>query len=1039
MIRRIDDSIADILHTLQDLGIDNNTICVFSSDNGPHNEGNNPRTFESFANMEGIKRDMWEAGIRAPTIVRWPGHIAGATGNENNIHEISYPSALWDWMPTFCELANVPAPAWCDGVSLVPTLTGTGTQRDKGYLYFEFQSSGSTPNWAEFPNHGGDIKGEMQCLRIGDHMGIRTGITTGSEPFKIYNVTSDPGEATNLAASLPMVQSQMQSLALTARRPGGGVSRLYDGLPLPAVTSPPSLSPGLSWKSYTDPGGTWQWVPEFRDLTAGASGTANIVDLSVRPGDDNFGLLFTGYLNVATAGSYTFYLDSDTGADFFLHDGHLIDDDFAHSGSVTSTAVNLSVGLHPFRLYYRHATGSRNLALDWSGPGLSRQAVPQSAYFTEGTTPPGPPVATNDTATTAFETPVLIDVLANDIDDGTPGPMTLQSVGTPDFGTAAVEAGKVRYSPPVGFSGAATFSYVITDGANTDNANVTVTVQPAGTPLSGTLWTTTFTGSDGTDRALTNTNGAPAFTDSLTADDANLTFEDITFTGTVFMHSGDMASGNYYSPRTNVDSPAAGSPQNGGWWQSEFRYTGGSQSIDLTSIAFNMAWSNSSGIFQTNSETIVRDITLTVEYSLNGGASWGQIASPQNYDLTEPNGEDQLQVRTFIPASAIRVQHSNQDLWLRVRAENANGTAGAYVDIKSIEFVGIVLPDPVVLWTTTFSASPASDGNNRNLTNTNGDPSFTDTLSADDANLTFQDITFTGTVFMNVGTMASGTYYSPRTNVDNPGAAIPQNGGWWQTEFRYTGGSQMIGLSDIAFNMLWSNSSGNLQTTSGASIRDITLTAEYSLNDGANWIPIASPQTFDLTEPNGEDQFQWRTFTPASAILIDHSTQDLWLRVRAENAGTATGAYADIQSIAFRGNIMPPVDDYTTWAAEYPGANLTDPDADLDGDGMTNFEERAFGLNPTSGSSVNPITIPLNGAFTYTRRDPSLTGLSYTVWTTTNLQAWSPGNPDGWTEDSGAMQAPGVPDSNGVQSVSVTLSPGLLTGEKLFVRVRASN
>jgi arylsulfatase A-like enzyme len=78
MIRRIDESIADILRTLQDLGIDDNTLCVFSSDNGPHNEGNNPRTFESFANMEGIKRDMWEAAIRVPTIVRWPGKIAGS-------------------------------------------------------------------------------------------------------------------------------------------------------------------------------------------------------------------------------------------------------------------------------------------------------------------------------------------------------------------------------------------------------------------------------------------------------------------------------------------------------------------------------------------------------------------------------------------------------------------------------------------------------------------------------------------------------------------------------------------------------------------------------------------------------------------------------------------------------------------------------------------------------------------------------------------------------------------------------------------------
>ena len=138
MIRRIDNSIADIIQTLKDLNIDDNTLLIFTSDNGPHNEQHNPRYFESFANMEGIKRDMWEAGIRVPTVVRWPGSIAGATGNENNIHEIDYPCAIWDWMPTFAEMAGVPAPSWCDGVSLLPTLTGSGTQRDKGYLYFEF-------------------------------------------------------------------------------------------------------------------------------------------------------------------------------------------------------------------------------------------------------------------------------------------------------------------------------------------------------------------------------------------------------------------------------------------------------------------------------------------------------------------------------------------------------------------------------------------------------------------------------------------------------------------------------------------------------------------------------------------------------------------------------------------------------------------------------------------------------------------------------------------------------------------------------------
>jgi arylsulfatase A-like enzyme len=475
MIRRIDDSVADILRTLQDLGIDNNTLCIFSSDNGPHNEGNNPRTFQSFANMEGIKRDMWEAGIRVPTIVRWPGRIAGATGNENNIHEISYPSALWDWMPTFCQIAGVPAPAWCDGVSLLPTLTGTGTQRDKGYLYYEFLNNSSTPSWTEFPNHGGDTQGQMQAIRIGNHMGVRTGITTGNENFRIYDVTTDPGQATNLAASLPAVQAEMKALALTARRPGGGVTRPYDSLALPAAP-PPSFAPGVKWRSYVDAGPTWQWVPEFRDLTPTASGTTTIPSVAVRPGDDHFGLLFTGYIQIPTAGSYNFYLDSDTGADFFLHDGHLIADDFNHSGSVSSAAVNLSAGLHPIRLHYRHATGTRTLSLEWSGPGITRQAVPSSAFFHEAAATPGPPTANDDSASTTIGTSVLIDVLANDFDDGTPSPLAIQSIGTPTSGTGAIESGKIRYTPPAGYAGTATFNYTISDGDGTDSATVTVSV-----------------------------------------------------------------------------------------------------------------------------------------------------------------------------------------------------------------------------------------------------------------------------------------------------------------------------------------------------------------------------------------------------------------------------------------------------------------------------------------------------------------------------------------------------------------------------------
>jgi hypothetical protein len=125
--------------------------------------------------------------------------------------------------------------------------------------------------------------------------------------------------------------------------------------------------------------------------------------------------------------------------------------------------------------------------------------------------------------------------------------------------------------------------------------------------------------------------------------------------------------------------------------------------------------------------------------------------------------------------------------------------------------------------------------------------------------------------------------------------------------------------------------------------------------------------------------------------------------------------------------------DYDTWMALYPSitdANDKLPGADPDGDGLTNQEEYAFGLAPDSGSSVNPITVQLSktaGTFTYQRR--SSTSLTYTIWTSPDLVAW--------TEDTTAVQTPGTPDGNNVQSVAVTLTGAPLTATKLFVRVKA--
>jgi len=121
--------------------------------------------------------------------------------------------------------------------------------------------------------------------------------------------------------------------------------------------------------------------------------------------------------------------------------------------------------------------------------------------------------------------------------------------------------------------------------------------------------------------------------------------------------------------------------------------------------------------------------------------------------------------------------------------------------------------------------------------------------------------------------------------------------------------------------------------------------------------------------------------------------------------------------------------DYDDWVALFaPGFTDTAPTSDPDGDGLDNFTEYAFGLNPVSGASVSPITSPLSGSqFTYTRR--ATTGLAYKVFTSTNLATW--------TEDTAAIQVPGTPDGNGVQSVTVTVTATPLNG-RLFVRIEAS-
>jgi len=495
MVRRLDNCVGDILQTLRDLHIDDNTLVVFTSDNGPHNVAGqggsytqDPRFFKSYANMEGIKRDDWEAGIREPTFAWWPTHIGDNNAATPGL-DSTRPSAFWDWMPTLVDAAGLTPPAWTSGVSLLPELTGTGTQQDKGYLYSEYNVASNTPTYTDFPNHGGARRNQMQYIFLKHtdgkiYKGVRYSIASAATDFKIYDVDIDPGEANDLAPSMSTLQQAMKDKVLQVRINNSSYGRPYSSANVPAVSVPSTIN-GLDYKAFE---GTWDWVPETAYLAPAATGTAANLDLTKRTRDDDIALEFTGFIQVPAAGSYTFQMTTDStvgtnasGGMLWLHDANHIDDDFNHSGAAKSVTLNLAAGLHPIRVLYKHVTGTHDLTLQYSGPGIALQAVPDSAFFIEGIAPPGPPEANDDEATTTGSTTgpgasVLIDVLANDTDDGSPDPITITAVGTPRAGTAVIESEKIRYTPRQGFFGTDAFTYTISDGQDSDSATVTVTV-----------------------------------------------------------------------------------------------------------------------------------------------------------------------------------------------------------------------------------------------------------------------------------------------------------------------------------------------------------------------------------------------------------------------------------------------------------------------------------------------------------------------------------------------------------------------------------
>ena len=211
MISHLDRDVGAIMDLVKSLGLDDNTLVMFSSDNGPTFNrlgGSDSDFFESAGPFKGLKGSLYEGGIRVPLVARWPGKITPG-------QESSHLSAFWDIMPTLAEVTGTTPPADIDGISLAPTLLGSDAQEAHELLYWEF------------PGYGG-----QQAIRMGDWKAIRQQVLKKDNPdplnIQLYNLAEDIGETTDVADQHPELVEQFRVMMRENRVP----SSLFPMAPL---------------------------------------------------------------------------------------------------------------------------------------------------------------------------------------------------------------------------------------------------------------------------------------------------------------------------------------------------------------------------------------------------------------------------------------------------------------------------------------------------------------------------------------------------------------------------------------------------------------------------------------------------------------------------------------------------------------------------------------------------------------------------------------------------------------------------------------
>ncbi len=207
MITRMDTYVGRVLDLLDELGLAENTIVVFTSDNGTTHlkDEVDYDFFHSVDNLRGLKGDLYEGGVRVPLVVRWPGKVEAGSVSD-------FVTGFEDWMPTLLDLvgAKTGAPESIDGISIAPTLLGK-EQPERDFLY------------REFPSYGG-----QQAVWLGERWkGIRRDLMPRGKKkpeeiavkTELYDLQADPAESNDLAAKHPEVVEQIEKLMKSERVP----------------------------------------------------------------------------------------------------------------------------------------------------------------------------------------------------------------------------------------------------------------------------------------------------------------------------------------------------------------------------------------------------------------------------------------------------------------------------------------------------------------------------------------------------------------------------------------------------------------------------------------------------------------------------------------------------------------------------------------------------------------------------------------------------------------------------------------------------